>query len=144
MEKEASEESRPAAQEHHRRVLWVVFACLTTIYGLTAFDRLAQPSPQFHFVDLAHSWMSGRLDTDTPRQRKGQRKDGDPAGYRRAVERTLDAGGWNDWASLRTLTLSDGTVVRGRFPFGKDLSDRKHIFRCAPSSGLQSPWGGRR
>ncbi len=107
---------------------WKICAALTVLYALTAFERLAEPSPQFHFVDLAQSWMSGRLDTDTPRQRRGQQQDGDPAGYRAAIDRTLDSGGWNDWAALRTLTLKDGTVVRGRFPWASDLSERKHIF----------------
>lgn len=110
------------------RLFWIVFGTLAVVYAFTAFDRLAAPSPQFHFVDLAQSWLSGRLDTDTPRQRRGQTTDSDLAGYRVAIERTLDSGGWNDWAALRTLTLKDGTVVRGRFPWARDLSERKHLF----------------
>ncbi len=113
-----------------RKLFWLVCAVLTIVYALTAFDRLGAPSPQFHFVDLAQSWMNGRLDTDTPRQRHGQKSDTDLPGYRTAVERTLNSGGWNDWAALRTLTLKDGTVVRGRFPWAKDLSERKHLFYC--------------
>jgi len=105
-----------------------VCAALTVVYALTAFDRLAEPSPQFHFVDLAQSWMSGRLDTDTPRQRRGQKNEADPAGYREAIERSLDSGGWNDWAALRILTLKDGTVLRGRFPWSSEHSERKHLF----------------
>ncbi len=111
-----------------RRWFWGICASLTILYALLAFERLAEPSPQFHFVDLAQSWMNCRLDTDTPRQRRGQQRDDDPAGYRAAIDRTLSSGGWNDWAALRTLTLKDGTVLRGRFPWASDLSERKHLF----------------
>jgi hypothetical protein len=123
-----SPKSSPLPERPTRRLFWIVCATLAVVYALTAFDRLATPSPQFHFVDLAQSWMSGRLDTDTPRQRRGQKSDTDLAGYRVAIERTLDSGGWNDWAALRILTLKDGTIVRGRFPWPKDLSERKHLF----------------
>ena len=118
----------PDPARRTRSWFWVICAVLLTVYALTAFDRLAAPSPQFHFVDLAQSWMNGRLDTDTPRQRRGQKSESDPAGYREAIERSLDSGGWNDWAALRTLTLKDGTVLRGRFPWSSDLSERKHLF----------------
>jgi hypothetical protein len=128
LEESASEAPAEAKSRRPRALLWVVFVSLAAAYGLVAYERLAQPSPQFHFVDLAHSWMDGRLDTDAPRQRAGQVRDGDPAGYRDAIARTLDAGGWNDWASVRTLTLEDGTVVRGRYPWSGDLSARKHLF----------------
>lgn len=112
----------------NKRIAWKVFAVVLGIYSLVAWDRVLEPSPQFHFVDLAHSWMSGRLDTDTPRQRKGMSQEGDPDGYREIIARTLDGGGWNDWASLRTLTLEDGTVVRGRFAWPKSNGERKHMF----------------
>ncbi len=98
------------------------------VYALVAWDRLAEPSAQFHFVDLAHSFMSGRLDTDTPRQRSSQAKAEDPRGYRAAIKRTESAGGWNDWASLRTLTLKGGQVVRGRFAWPSDKGEKRHLF----------------
>ena len=89
-------------------------------------DRVLAPSPQFHFVDLAHSFMAGRLDTDTPNQpRHARPKPDDPPGYREAIERSYAAGGWNDWASIKLIKLAqpglgeDGTQVqelRGKFP----------------------------
>ena len=48
--------------------------------------RILAPSPQFHFVDLAHSFLDGRLDTDTPRERSGTPRDDDAPGYREACE----------------------------------------------------------
>ncbi len=105
-----------------------VFLAVVVVYSLVAWDRLAKPSPQFHFVDLAVSMMQGRLDTETPRQRPKPEKPDDPQGYRAAIQRTLDAGGWNDWAAVRTLTLADGQVVRGRFPWAGDSGEQRHMF----------------
>ena len=117
-----------------RRFGWkpslAIFVAVTAVYAVGAWDRLAEPSPQFHFVDLAHSFMDGRLDTDTPKQRKRSPKADDPAGYAEALARTIDSGGWNDWAQIRTLTLRDGQVLHGRFPYD-DLphtDERRHLF----------------
>lgn len=103
--------------------------------ALPAWERLLQPSPHFHFVDLAESFMAGRLDTDTPRQRRGTRqKPEDPAGYRAAVDRHLTDGsgkaiGPNDWASYRILKLKGGEEVRGVFPWKDENGSRKTHFR---------------
>ncbi|MGM0578631.1 MAG: hypothetical protein ACQEXJ_23100 [Myxococcota bacterium] len=105
-----------------------LFAAVAGVYALIAWDRLAEPSPQFHFVDLAHSFMEGRLDTDTPTESWRVTRDDDPRGYRDAIRRTVHAGGWNDWARIRTLTLKDGTVVEGRFPWADAGDEKRHIF----------------
>ena len=47
----------------------VIFLVTGAVLSLFAWERLAEPSPHFHFVDLAHSFRQGRLDTDTPRKR---------------------------------------------------------------------------
>lgn len=105
-----------------------VFLVVTAAYAAVAWDRLAQPSAQFHFVDLASSFLDGRLDTETPRQRSSVTRPSDPPGYRDAIKRSEDAGGWNDWASIRTLTLADGQVVRGRFAWPGDPGEQRHLF----------------
>lgn len=105
-----------------------IFAIVVAAYGLCAWDRLLAPSPQFHFVDLAHSFLEGRFDTDTPRERSGVTREDDPRGFREALARTEKAGGWNDWAFVRKLTLEGGEVVRGRFPWEGADGERKHLF----------------
>ncbi len=92
---------------------------------------LVAPSAHFHFVDLAHSFLDGRLDTDTPRRRAGSKpRADDPAGLQDAVNRHLGGpkgtNGWNDWASYRVLTLKGGQTVRGVFPFKDTNGPRKH------------------
>ena len=106
----------------------IVFVVVSAVYALVAWDRLVQPSPQFHFVDLAHSFTAGRLDTNTPLERSAAAKPDDPQGYRAAIKRSEDAGGWNDWAAIRTLTLADGQVVRGRFAWPADPGEQRHLF----------------
>jgi len=115
----------------------VVFAVVSGIYAVVAWDRLARPSPQFHFVDLAQSFLDGRLDTDTPRQRSGVTRAEDPKGYRAAIRRTEQSGGWNDWASIRTLTLRDGQVVRGRFAWPGDPGEQRHLFHTVDGYELK-------
>ncbi|MEC9073053.1 MAG: glycosyltransferase 87 family protein, partial [Myxococcota bacterium] len=110
------------------RLAAAIFLITSVIYGLVAWDRLPEASKQFHFVDLAHSMLAGRLDTDTPKQSHRRTNSEDPPGYREAIKRTTTGGGWNDWASLKTLTLEDGTVVRGRFPWPKAGGEQRHIF----------------
>lgn len=111
-----------------RRPALPVFLVVTAGYALLAWERLPNPSPQFHFVDLAHSFLAGRLDTETPELRPERVPDDAPRGLREAVRRTLDSGGWNDWASIETLKLKDGTVLRGRFPFSDDEGEKRHLF----------------
>lgn len=110
-------------------VLAHIFVVVVLAYALVAGDRLEKPSPHFHFVDLAHSFMDGRLDTETPKQRKGGKAlEGDPPGYRAAIDRALTGGGWNDWASIDKLTLRDGTVHEGRYPWTSKDGDKRFTF----------------
>jgi len=106
----------------------LVFSTVVAVYSLVAWDRILQPSPQFHFVDLAQSFLDGKLDTDTPSERSSVPQEDDARGYREALARTEKAGGWNDWAFVRKLTLKGGEVVRGRFPWEGGDGERKHIF----------------
>ncbi len=107
----------------------LIFLTVSAVYAALAGGRILHPSPQFHFVDLAHSFMQGRLDTDTPHQRSTGSAPDDPKGYREAIARTERAGGWNDWASMRKLTLKGGEVLIGRFPFAhEEEPGRKRIF----------------
>lgn len=114
----------------------VFFVCLVGLC-LASWNYLKAPSPHFHFVDLAHSLMNGRLDTDTPRQRKEQvAKDKDaPRGYFEAVTRQTtnpdgSARGWNDWASYRILEMRDGQELRGVFPWRDQTDKRKFEFHA--------------
>lgn len=129
----------PPAHEHQptfarpalRRAA-AVAALVFGVYAISAWDMLLEPSPHFHFVDMAQSWLDGRLDTDTPRRRGAEAgQPGDPPGYQEAINRHVGwpankRGGWNDWASYRELTLRDGTVVRGVFPW-KDQRDKRRL-----------------
>lgn len=116
-------------------VALVVFVVVAAVYTLTAWDRVKQPSPHFHFVDLAWSFMHGRLDTDTPRQRlNAPAKADDPPGYRDAVNRALTgpdgkAVGWNDWSSYRVLTLKSGETVAGVWPWKDTKGEKRKDFR---------------
>ncbi len=110
------------------RTALLLFVVVTAAYGVTAWDRVLRPSPQFHFVDLAQSFLDGRLDTETPREPAWRSDPDDPRGYRDAIRRTVEAGGWNDWAAIRTLTLLDGTVVRGVFPWSDATDEKRHLF----------------
>ena len=107
-----------------------VFAAGVIGLSLFAWERLREPSPQFHFVDLAHSFLRGRLDTDTPRAHwKALESDPfAPRGFAAAVKRQTtnpdgSARGWNDWSSFRILTLRSGETLEGVFPWW-DLGDR--------------------
>lgn len=113
------------------RLCLLVFGVVGGVLALFAWDRCAQPSAQFHFVDLAHSFRQGRLDTDTPRKRweKVAADKSAPRGYADAVKRqttNVDGSrrGWNDWASYRTLKLKSGERLAGVFPW-RDQKDQK-------------------
>ena len=110
------------------RVATALFLLVAAGYAALAWERLASPSPQFHFVDLAHSLMAGRLDTATPSGEARRTCASGPAGYCEAIERTRAAGGWNDWITLQRLTLRDGTAVVGIFPWDKAEGEKKHVF----------------
>lgn len=125
----------------------LLFLATAIIYSLVSWNYVSGPSPQFHFVDLAHSIMNGRLDTDTPKQRKSSRpKEDDPKGYREAINRVYETGGWNDWASIREIKLKrpviaeDGSevqVMRGKFPWPGDKGDKRHEFHSVDGYVLQ-------
>ena len=112
-----------------------IFVVVAGVYALTSWDRVKAPSPHFHFVDLAHSFVSGRLDTDTPRRRRGAKpKEDDPRGYQAAIDRALTGPddkpvGWNDWASYRVLTLKSGETVEGVWPWKDGKGEKTKEFR---------------
>ncbi len=107
--------------------LGLVGCIAASVYAITAGPMLLQPSPHFHFVDLAWNLLHGKLDTDTPRRWAHQPvSPDDPPGYQAAVDRHLLGKdgknlGWNDWASYRVLTLKGGQQVKGVFPW-KDVT----------------------
>ena len=115
----------------------VVFAgIILLVYGLTAFERLAQPSEHLHYIDLAQSFLAGRLDTDTPRQncRKAKRAKNPDKGYAKFLCRHTQKNdgsweGWNDWATFRLITLKDGTELKGVWPYGDTKGSDKNLFR---------------
>lgn len=106
--------------------MWGIAVFLTglVVLSMFAWDRLKQPSPHFHFVDLAWSLLHGRLDTDTPRRTRAEEEDDvwAPRGYYDAIrrqpfdERTKRVL-WNDWSSYRVIELKDGQVLKGVFPW---------------------------
>lgn len=125
-------------EEKRRRVpCWVIY---TLIFGVTAggmaltsWNWVTGPSPHFHFVDLAQSFMQGRLDTLTPHRRKEQKPlPDDPPGLQEAVVRQLETGGWNDWVSYNVAVLKSGETYMGVWPWkdrkkgqqGHDLRNR--------------------
>ncbi len=115
--------------------LSVVGAVVLVAYALTSAGMLRQPSPHFHFVDLAWNLLHGRMDTDTPRRYASQSpRPDDPPGYQAAIDRHLLGKdgknlGWNDWASYRVLTLKGGEVVRGVFPWKDQQGEKSRQFR---------------
>jgi len=122
-----------AERQMRLRALYVAIA-VALGYAATSGPLLLQPSPHFHFVDLAQSFLHGRLDTDTPRRSAGlaPRPD-DPPGLQEAVDRHLRGAngqnsGWNDWASYRVLTLKGGETVKGVFPWKDTPGARQHEF----------------
>ena len=125
-----SEGPAPTHRARPWRTLLLIGATVSAVYGLTAWDRLLQPTAQFHFVDLASSFLHGRLDTDTPRRHARSRSlPEDPSGLQEAVNRAVGGGsGWNDWASYRVLTLNGGQEVRGVFPFKDKPGPRQTEF----------------
>lgn len=122
------------AQDAHSKLPWrrvaLVALAVGGVYALSSWNMLLQPTAHFHFVDLANSFLHGRLDTDTPRRYAGRTaQPDDPPGLQDAVNRALKGGGgWNDWASYRVLTLAGGQEVRGVFPYKDTDGPRKHEF----------------
>jgi len=118
------------------RVPLLLFGVSAIVLGLFSWNWILSPSPHFHFTDLANSFLSGRLDTETPRHHRGERqRPEDPAGYKAAIDRHLTgpggkAIGWNDWASVRRIKLTDGQEVRGVFPWADTDGSRKNEFHA--------------
>ncbi|MCC6625693.1 MAG: hypothetical protein IT385_30945 [Deltaproteobacteria bacterium] len=115
----------------------VVFVVVAGVYALLAWNRLGAPSAQFHFVDLAYGLMHGRLHTDTPTDHSSRVRPDDPPGYRDALKRVEQSGGWNDWSVIRKLTLRDGEVVMGRYPWEGDQTDRRFLFHTNDNRELK-------
>jgi len=106
----------------------VVFLVVLMGLSLSSWNFLTRPSKQFHFTDLAESWMHGRLDTDTPFRRKGGKAlPDDPPGLQEAVDWTLSGkkGGWNDWVSYFEVTLKSGEYFKGVWPWKNRKKGRK-------------------
>lgn len=112
----------------------VVFVVVFGGLMLTSWDMWKTPSKHFHFVDLAESFLAGRLDTDTPRRKKGGVSlPEDPPGLQEAVERQMSGGGWNDWVSYDEITLNSGETYKGVWPWktrraGQPGHDRRNRF----------------
>ena len=116
------------------RVAAIIFVVVSGVYALLSWEAIFQPSSHFHFVDMAHSFLDGRLDTETPhRSRKQVQEMGEPRGIADAVERATTGSdgakvGWNDWASYYEIQLREtGETFRGVWPW-KDLEGRKNEF----------------
>ena len=104
-----------------------VFAVALGGLSLVAWDRVTGPSPHFHFIDLAESFMAGRLDTLTPERRKDKPElPGDPPGLQTAVDRQVKSGGWNDWVGFYVVTLDTGEVFKGVWPWGSRKNGQKN------------------
>ena len=113
----------------NRRSLLMLFVATLLVYAAVSARLLLEPSPHFHFTDMAESFLHGRLDTDTPRRAAKQSpQPGDPPGLQQAVDRQLNGSGWNDWASYRVLGLKGGDTVRGVFPWKDVPGARQHEF----------------
>jgi len=116
--------------------LGVLFIASASALALVSWDRVLGPSAHFHFLDLANSFLHGRLDTDTPTRTRGMRpRPDDPRGLQAAVDRHLTGPdgksvGFNDWASIHVITLADGTVVKGVFPWSDSQTDERNRFRA--------------
>lgn len=109
--------------------LIVTFVAATLLLGLLGSDighpkdpkeplkTLVKPSRNNHFTHLSHTWLNGRLELP-----------GDPPGYKKRRH--------DDWAVVYTLTLADGSTVRG-FPCKthacdeRKKSDRVETWRLA-------------
>lgn len=75
-----------------------IFVLCVGIYCATSAGRLLQPTPNNHYVHLAHAWLQGRLDIG-----------GNPPGT-------------NDWACFDTV--SQGPCPPGRYSFSGPDAER--------------------
>jgi hypothetical protein len=83
-----------------------IFALCAGVYCATSADRLLRPSPNNHYVHLAHAWLEGRLDIG-----------GDPPGT-------------NDWACFDTVT--QGPCPPGRYAFSGPDAQRYRWYVSFP------------
>jgi len=114
------------SSKHNLELGLIVFVVAFGGLALASWDRVKGPSPHFHFIDLAESFMAGRLDTLTPNRRKDKPMlPDDPAGLQEAVDRQMADGGWNDWVSYTQATLDTGEVFNGVWPWGKRKKGKK-------------------
>ena len=121
----------PQTSDRKRNYKWplAIFAGALIVYSAVCGPTLLAPSPHFHFVDMAESFLHGRLDTDTPRRAANQPpQPGDPPGLQDAINKQLNGSGWNDWASYRVLTLRGGETVKGVFPWKDVPGPRQNEF----------------
>lgn len=127
-------ESPTPQKPQSRKGLLIVVAVVALVYALSAGKALLSPSPHFHFVDLANSFLHGRLDSDTPRRYAKQKPlPADPPHLQEAIDRALldkNGGtiGWNDWASYREITLKGGDHLKGVWPWKDVPGPRQHEF----------------
>lgn len=96
----------PVTRLRSLAVFVVAFAVLAVLAG----KDLLQPSANNHHAHMAQGWLEGRLALP-----------GDPPGYPR---------NFDDWGRVHSLTLKDGTVLRGfpcRTPACVDRRRRERI-----------------
>lgn len=112
-----------------------LFFAAVAVYALCAWERLPQPSQHLHFLDLAESFLAGRLDTDTPSTscRRSKAPAGEPRGRndficRHAYKEDGSWEGWNDWATIHDVVLKDGTALSGVWRFGDTKGSDRHRF----------------
>lgn len=84
----------------------VIFALCAGVYCATSAHRLLRPSPNNHYVHLAHAWLEGRLDLG-----------GDPPGT-------------NDWACFDTV--SRGPCPAGQYRFSGPDAERYRWYVSFP------------
>ena len=124
----------PEDRRGRLRVASLLFVIGVVGLALPAWERVLQPSPHFHFVDLAESFLHGRLDTDTPnRHRQEKPPSVYPPGLQEAIDRHLTDGngaavGFNDWCSYRTIDLKGDEVVEGVYPWKDEQGAKKTHF----------------
>ena len=83
-----------------------IFLLCAGVYSATSAGRLFRPSPNNHYVHLAHAWLDGRLDIG-----------GDPPGT-------------NDWACFDTVT--QGPCPPGRYAFSGTDAERYRWYVSFP------------
>ena len=83
-----------------------IFVLCAGVYCATSAQRLVRPSPNNHYVHLAHAWLQGRLDIV-----------GDPPGM-------------NDWACFDTV--SQGPCPPGRYAFSGPEAERYRWYVSFP------------